>query len=67
MEYLESVSTYQSSELMKMQREVYHLQLLLSSHGIDSALVYSSSKHAALLSLLSHYNVIQITLRRCEC
>ena len=48
-EYLERITAYQSAELTKMQREVYHLRSLLSSHGIDLALVRSSCKHPALL------------------
>lgn len=35
--YLERLNGYQSTELMKMQKEVYHLRSVLSSQGVDSA------------------------------
>ena len=38
-ERLESTNAYQGAELMNLQREVYHLRSLLSSHGIDPTLV----------------------------
>ena len=60
-EYLERITAYQSAELTKMQREVYHLQSLLSSHGVDLALVRSSCKHAALLLWMSHAIVLWLT------
>ena len=58
-EYLERINAYQSAELTKMQREVYHLRSLLSSHGVDLALVRSSCKHAVLW--MTHANVLWFT------
>ena len=43
-EYLDRIVAYQSGELTKLQREVYHLRSLLSSNGVEYALVCSSCK-----------------------